>query len=103
MVTKTCNHVFKERTPLPYIDVRAMNRMNPPYDVYTGVICLGRRLILIMMMMMMMMMMLVMMLVMILMMLSPLIMLVVLAMIMLCGLILLITNILPNPITELTL
>ena len=101
MVTKTCNHVFKERTPLPYIDVRAMNRMNPPYDVYTGVICLGRRLILIMMMMMMMM--LVMMLVMILMMLSPLIMLVVLAMIMLCGLILLITNILPNPITELTL
>ena len=100
MVTKTCNDVFKERTPLPYIDVRAMNRMNPPYDVYTGVICLGRRLILIMMMMMMM---LVMMLVMILMMLSPLIMLVVLAMIMLCGLILLITNILPNPITELTL
>ena len=99
MVTKTCNDVFKERTPLPYIDVRAMNRMNPPYDVYTGVICLGRRLILIMMMMMMM---LVMMLVMILMMLSPLIMLVVLAMIMLCGLILLITNKLPNPITELT-
>ena len=98
MMTKTCNDVFKERTPLPYIEVRAMNRMNPPYDVYTGVICLGRRLILIMMMMM-----LVMMLVMILMMLSPLIMLVVLAMIMLCGLILLITNILPNPITELTL
>ena len=76
-----------------------MNRMNPPYDVYTGVICLGRRLILIMMMMMM----LVMMLVMILMMTSPLIMLVVLAMIKLCGLIVLITDILPNPITELTL
>ena len=95
MVTKACNDVFKERTPLPYINVRAMNRMNPPYDVYTVVMWLGRRLILIMMMMVVMMM-LVMMLVMILMMLSPLIVLVVLAMIKLCCLILLITNMLPQ-------